>query len=242
MPTRQPTLEVYPAQRWATAVAERWAARLRGTPTLRMCLPTGHTPLPVYAELTAAVHRGEVRAADASVVLLDEFGGLPRDHPARCDQVLRRELLDRLDLPDTALTAFDTEAPDLDAECARVEERVASHGLGLAILGLGANGHLGLNEPGADPRGATHRATLAPETRAGATGYGIDEPPTWGLTLGLGTLLAADEIWLLVTGAAKASILEQALRGPVDASVPASYLQTHPRATVLADDRASALL
>jgi glucosamine-6-phosphate deaminase len=233
-------VEVVPDERWPRTVAARWAEFLRAQPTLRQCLPTGNTPAPVYAELVAATARGEVGFARCEVFLLDEFGGLPRGHPARCDTALRRMLIDHVDLPEERFHRLDPDAADLDAECRRFAGEVADGGLDLVVLGLGANGHVGLNEPGSGRDAPTRRVELHPTTADGAAAYGAtDITPTWGLTLGLDAILAAREVWLLVTGAAKADVLARALSGPIGPELPASFLREHPSARVLTDDAAA---
>ena len=232
-------LEVLPRELWADAVATTWIGLLRRQPSLRMCLPTGSTPAPVYDRMVAAHRAGEVSFADATVFLLDEFG-LPAGDPARCDGMLRSALLDHVDLRPERFDRLDVDAADLDAECVRFQTEVERGGLDLVILGLGTNGHLGLNEPGSAARSPTRRVELAPSTRDGATDYGAERAPTWGLTLGLGPILDAREVWLLVTGAHKAAILGEVVHGPVSSEVPASFLRTHPRVLVAVDDPAAA--
>ena len=110
-------LEVLPEIEWAGAVAAWFAARLGDRPNLRVCLPTGDTPSPVYAELVAAEWRGEVSFASATVLLLDEWVGLPADDPARCDARLRDELLGQLAAP-PVFVPIDVDGPDPEAAAA----------------------------------------------------------------------------------------------------------------------------
>ncbi|MGM0819676.1 MAG: 6-phosphogluconolactonase, partial [Actinomycetota bacterium] len=140
-----------------------------------------------------------------------------------------------------AVHRLDPDAEDLDAECARFRRVVADGGLDLCLLGLGANGHVGLNEPGSAPDGPTRRVGLAPASTVAASRYG-DAAPTWGLTLGMAEILEAREVWLLVAGAHKAAVLAEALEGPVTPALPASLLRRHERLRVLADAPAAAAL
>jgi glucosamine-6-phosphate deaminase len=119
---------------------------------------------------------------------------------------------------------------------------VRDGGLTLAILGLGGNGHLGLNEPGSGRETITRVVQLTPDTGGHATSYGSDTPATWGVTLGIDTLLAAEELWLLVTGTHKAEILARAMTDDIGPDLPATFLRTHQNVTVLADEDAAALL
>jgi 6-phosphogluconolactonase/glucosamine-6-phosphate isomerase/deaminase len=234
-------VEVLPRDAWAGVVAARLGARLRDRPTLRVCLPTGDTPSPVYAELVAMERRGEVSLASATVLLLDEWVGLPPGDPARCDARLRRELVDRLGAP-PRFVAIDADGPDPDAAAAAHDAEVAG-GLDLAVLGLGMNGHVGFNEPGTRPDDRTRLVRLAVSSREAAVArYGAAFAPTAGITVGLARLLEAGECWLLVTGERKARILRRALEEPEGPDCPASYLRRHPRLTVLADEPAASAL
>ena len=179
--------------------------------------------------------------ATATVFLLDEFG-LPEDSPARCDVMLRRELLDLLDEPPARLVTWDTSAPDLDAECECMEQDIARSGLGLAIVGIGTNGHVGMNEPGTAADSRSRVVDLHPETRRGALRYGAASEPSWGMTLGIATLMDAEEVWLLATGEAKAAIMARTLGGGRTTDVPASLLLDHHGLRVYMDERAAAML
>jgi glucosamine-6-phosphate deaminase len=230
-------LRVLPAGAWAAAVAEAFTDRLRAEPRLRVCLPTGDTPSPLYDELVARELRGDVSFAQATVVLLDEWADLPPGDPARCDVRLRRELLDRL-APPPRFVAIDVDGSDDDA-AARAHD-AAARDLDLAVLGLGMNGHVGFNEPGSRPDDPTRLVRLARSSREAAMArYGAARMPTGGITVGLARLLEAREAWLLVTGGRKAAILRRALREPEGPDCPASYLRRHPRLTVFADEPAA---
>lgn len=232
-------VEVDEEPRWADAVAERFCARLRQRPRLRVCLPTGRTPRGPYAAIAERVAGGQASLAEAEVLLLDEFGGLAPDDPARCATMLARDLLDRLDAAPAAVHHLDPDADDVAAECARYRRVVADGGLDLCLLGIGANGHVGLNEPGSAPDAPTRRVALAPETIAAARDYGGNDAPRWGLTLGMAEILEAREVWLLVAGGHKAEVLAEALEGPVTPELPASLLRGHTRLLVLADEPAA---
>jgi glucosamine-6-phosphate deaminase len=231
-----------PADDWAERVAADLAARLRAEPGLRLCLPTGETPAPLYAALVAAAERGDVSLEQASILLLDEYVGLPPGDPARCDTQLRRQLLDRLPHPPATVHLVDPDPADPGAAVAR-HDAVAAAGLDLVLLGLGTNGHVGLNEPGSTASSPTRVVALAPSSRAASVDrYGASEAPEHGLTLGMDRLLESGEIWLLVTGEHKAGILERALNDVETPDIPATYLRRHPRLRVLADEAATARL
>lgn len=230
-------LDVLPADGWADAVAADLADRLRAEPGLRLCLPTGATPAPLYASL--------VRSTDASlwsaatVVLLDEYLGLSPGDPARGGDRLRRELIDHVN--PARFVAIDADAVDPEA-AARAHDAAAAEGLDLTLLGLGLNGHIGLDEPGSEADCETRVVTLTPRSQEVAAGYGANGAPQRGITLGIARLLESREIWLLVTGERKAEILECALRGPEGPQVPASFLRRHPNLRIVADEPAARLV
>ena len=226
-------LEVLAVASWAGAVAAALEDCLTSA-CRRLCLATGSTPLPVYGILRP--HALEA----ATVFLLDEFGGLPLGDPARCEVMLRSALLGRV--PPRGFHFPDVDAADLATECVRYGQLIARGGLDLAVLGLGLNGHLGLNEPGSTADQPTRVVELTQATRDGARRYGAAPPPTWGIAVGLAEILAAREVWLLVTGTAKAKVLAQAMEEPVGAHLPASFLRTHPNAVIWADEEAASLL
>jgi glucosamine-6-phosphate deaminase len=235
--TPRPEVRVLPAADWATVVADAVTTRLAANPRLRLCLPTGDTPVPLYAALADRDRAGGPSWAQATVVLLDEWAGLDPGDPARCDERLRRDLLDRL-APPPRFVAIDVDGSDDEAAVRAHDE--AARGLDLAILGLGANGHVGFNEPGSRPDDPTRLVRLAVSSRRAATErYGARRTPTAGVTVGLARLLEARECWLLVTGAHKAEVLRRALDGPEGPDCPASFLRRHPRLTVFADEGAA---
>ena len=233
---------IYPDERWADAVAHGWIERLTLNPRLVMCLPTGVTPRSLYAAMGDAVAAGGVTFAEATVFLLDEFGGLDPGDPSRCDTMMQRDLLDRIDLPAASFHKFDPDQADLAHEVARYWSSVVSSGLDLTIVGLGGNGHVGLNEPGSEADSPARRVELAGSTRDAMVRYGGDHPATWGLTLGMAEVLASQELWLIVTGAAKAEITKAVLEGPITPDVPGSLLRNHPNVVAFLDESAAAEL
>lgn len=225
---------------WAEGVAARVLEFLAARPAARLCLPTGLTPVPVYDRIVEGVRGGAASFAQAHVFLLDEFGGVAPDSPGRCDVSLRRSLLDHVDLPPGRYHRPVPEAPDLEAMC-RAYDAALGGGLDLAILGIGTNGHIGMNEPGSPADSPTRRVDLAPETTRAAARYFGDGPlPAWGVTIGLGPLLASRAVWLLATGASKATIVRAILLEPVSADRPASLLRRHPACSLFLDDAAAA--
>lgn len=219
-----------PDAEWAATVAAHFHERVR--PGMRICLPTGDTTTPFYAEVA---RRGSLD--DVEVFLLDEFGGLPEDDPGRCMSMLTRDLLSGLE-GNPIVHAPDVDASDPEHAADRYGDLIAAGGLDLVLVGLGANGHIGMNEPGATIDLATRVVDLEPSTTQHAAEYGATTPPTWGITVGLAELMDAEEVWMLVTGAHKSQILDRTVHGVVDSEVPASYLTGHPNCTFYVDEAA----
>lgn len=229
------SVEIHPAAEWADAVAAELTDRLHAQPRLRLCLPTGETPAPLYASLSQSTDAD--LWSQATVVVLDDYVGLAPDDPASAGPRLRREVIDRV--RPAAFIEVD-HSGDLDVAVRRLDE--AAQWLDLAIVGLGLNGHIGFNEPGSTADSPTRLVDLESRSRAAAEGYGAAGSPERGITIGLGRLLEAGELWLLVTGARKAEVLRAALEGPETPEVPASYLRRHPNGRVFADEAAASLL
>ncbi len=229
------SVEVHPAAAWADAVAAELTDRLRAQARLRLCLPTGETPVPLYAALSRSTDAD--LWSQATVVLLDDYVGLRADDPAAGGPRLRREVVGRVR---PAAFVDIVQSGDLEEAVRRHDQ--AARGLDLAIVGLGLNGHIGFNEPGSTADSATRVVDLHQRSREAAAGYGTEGSPKRGITIGLARLLEAAELWLLVTGERKAEILRAAVEGPETPEVPASYLRRHPNCRVLADDAAAALL
>lgn len=238
MTTQPISPHLLPAATWGEDVAQRLARRLADEPAIRLCLPTGSTPRPIYAALPDALAAAGSDLSAATVVLLDEYLGLPAGHRARCDQQLRSQLIDRLPRPPARLVTFEVDSDERGAARTMADAIRAMGGLDLVLLGLGLNGHVGMNEPGTPADAPTRIVDLAPSTRDSARRYGADRAPTEGVTLGMFEILAAREAWLLVTGEHKAEILDAVLRGPVSPDVPASLLRGHSRLQVFVDSDA----
>lgn len=207
-------------------------------------LATGSSPLAAYRLLVEAHRRGELTAAHASVVLLDEYVGLGPDHPASYRTFVRRQLIDHIDLPPERLFAPDVEADDLSAACEAYDRLLGElGGVDVQVLGIGRDGHVAFNEPGSSLASRTRVKTLTAATRAdNARFFGgrADDVPRHVVTQGLGTILEARHLVLIATGAAKAAPVAAAVEGPLTAMCPASLLQWHPRATVIVDEDAAA--
>lgn len=196
-------------------------------------LATGSSPLSTWRALGA-------RKLDYSRVrffALDEYLGLPEGHPQRYRAVLRREVLDPLGIdPDFVRLPFEHGKPSSEADAFELA-LTRSGGVDLQILGIGRNGHIAFNEPGAKFDSTTRVVKLHPDTRADNARF-FEAPelvPRFAVTQGIATILRARHIVLVAFGRAKSEVVAQALAGPVSTAVPASVLQLHPRVTVVLD-------
>jgi glucosamine-6-phosphate deaminase len=227
---------------WIRAVCSIWRDRLRTKPDLKICLPSGTTPAGIYAEMSRSARAGLVSFARASIFALDEFGGSAAGDPGRCRHTLHRQLIDAVDLPRPAFHFLDPDHPDIVQHCLDYDAAIGE-GFDLMLLGIGLNGHLGMNEPGSPVDRGTRRVALADTTiQSSARYFAHENLPRWGLTVGLKTVLASKEVWLVANGAAKAGIVEQTVRGDISSSNPASLLRRHPNCSLFVDADASALL
>lgn len=228
----------------AAAAAALWLDRVAARPGLVLAAPAGRTPRPMYRQLRGQASRRGVSFGEVTVFAVDELC-----KPAPADghfwRQIRHGFLDWAGVPSAHCHPFDPWADDLDAMCRDIERAiVGAGGLDLVTLGLGPNGHLAANEPGSAFDSRTRPVVLHPETIAH---MGSDEAAAAGawnraVTLGLGTIAAAREVVLLVSGPLKQDVLRRALAGPVDPDCPASLLRTLPGARVLADRAAAGRL
>ena len=227
---------------WIAAVCSLWRDRLHAKPDLKMCLPSGTTPSRIYAEMSRSARTGLVSFERARVFALDEFGELAADDPGRTRHTLQHQLLDASGLPPPAFRFLDPDVPDTRQHCLDYDNDIGD-GFDLALLGIGLNGHLGMNEPGSAPDSPTRRVDLHDTTvQSSARYFAHQNLPRWGLTVGLKALLASKEVWLLANGPAKAGIIRQTVRGEIGPSNPASLLRTHPNCSLFVDSAAGGLL
>jgi glucosamine-6-phosphate deaminase len=227
---------------WTDGVCSLWRDRLHTQPGLKMCLPTGLTPLPVYAAMIRSVAAGHASFADATIFALDEFGGIADDDPGRTRHTLQRELIGRIDLPASSFRFVATDEADVERQCEQYDAAMGD-GFDLVLLGIGTNGHLGMNEPGSPETSRTRRVDLHESTiQASARYFSHRNLPRWGVTVGLHAILSAREVWVLATGTAKAAIVRQTIDGPIGIDNPASLLRRHPNCSLFVDPDAAARL
>ena len=218
--------------------ADHVAALLARNPEAVIALPTGQTPLGLYAELVARAAAKRLSAAQARFFNLDDYLGLSVDHPLSYARFLREHFLMPAGVAEEHIRLLQGDAVGIEAECGDYEAAIeAAGGLDLAILGLGTNGHIGFNEPGSDWSAQTHVVSLSQETRTThvAQTQGKFVIPEYGITVGISTIVAAREILLLVVGGGKARALAAFRAGIPDPKWPVTALLTHRNLTVLAE-------
>jgi len=219
---------------------------LAAKPAAVLGLATGSSPLGIYDELARRHRDGRVSFSRARAFMLDEYVGLPPDHPERYRNVIEQEIASRVDFAPDAVQGPDGLAEDVVAACAQYEAAIAAAGgVDLQILGIGTDGHVGFNEPGSSLASRTRIKTLTDQTRADNARFfdgDIDEVPRHCLTQGLATIMSARHIVLIAIGRAKAEAIHHLVEGPVSAMWPATILQHHPHVSVLVDPAAAGRL
>jgi glucosamine-6-phosphate deaminase len=244
---RSPRVAIFPDRTAVSrALAGRLADEIRAKPDIVLGLPTGRTPLELYAELVRLHAAGEIDFARVTTFNLDEFLGVRRDHPGSYRSFMERYLFEHVNVDPSRVHFLDGAATDPSAECERYEREIgAAGGIDLQIIGIGTNGHIGFNEPAAELEARTHRVTLRSETRrsnAALFGGDPEKVPAEALSMGMGTILQARAVVLLATGSGKANCVERVVQGPITTLLPASFLQLHRHADLMLDEPAASAL
>lgn len=228
------------------ALSDRGAAimldAISSDPKLVLGLPTGQTPVGVYDRVVGECKREYRCFRDVIAFNLDEYVGIPRDHPGSYFTFMQRHLFDHVDIDPKNTHIPNGRAPDLKVESERYERAIRNAGgLGLTFLGLGSNGHIAFNEPGTPFDSRTHVVALSESTRKANAAFFLDQPvPTHAITMGIGTILESRRIVLLASGQKKRDAIARLRSGDQSAGFPASALWSHPNVLVLVDNAASA--
>ncbi|MFI2566534.1 glucosamine-6-phosphate deaminase [Paenarthrobacter sp. NPDC018779] len=220
-------------------------SQLQRKPDSVLGLATGSTPLSTYAALARVVRELGLDVSQVRGFALDEYLGVPPEHPQSYRSVITDEVVEPLGLTASLVSTPRGTGPDLELAGDEYESAIlAAGGIDIQILGIGTNGHVGFNEPGSSLASTTRIKSLAAQTRADNARFfdSLSDVPTHCITQGLGTIQRSRHVVLLAFGAAKAPAIAAALEGPVSSSVPGSIVQLHPRATVIVDEGAASLL
>jgi len=209
-------------------------------------LPTGETVLDMYALLRSFAKERILSFQHVVTFNMDEYVGLPEDHPQSYHRYMHRNLFDAVHMPADAWHIPNGNAPDLQAECARYEHAIAqAGGVQLFIGGIGRNGHIAFNEPGTPFNSRTHVVDLLPSTLEANSRFfqhDISRVPRQAITVGIGTILDAKELLFIARGVKKAAALSHLITQEPTLDWPLTALKLHPHATLLADLDACVLL
>lgn len=221
------------------------AAQMILKPNSVLGLATGSSPIGTYKQLIQMYENGDLDFSDITTVNLDEYKGLSRDNEQSYYYFMNDNLFDHVNIDKAKTHVPGGMAEDAAKECEDYEKMIEEiGGIDLQLLGLGHNGHIGFNEPAHVFEKKTHVTDLQESTIEANKRFfaSIDEVPRQALSMGIGTIMAAKKILVVVSGADKAEIVKKAFTGPVTPEVPASILQLHPDVTVICDADAYSLL
>jgi glucosamine-6-phosphate isomerase len=217
---------------------------MQALPSPLICTASGDTPAGLYREMVEQVKEKKIDSNDWHFVGLDEWMGMNGYNEGSCRYYIDQQVFDPLNVPIRRIAFFDGTAIDPVRECERVERFIESRkGIDIAILGLGMNGHIGMNEPGTPASLRSHVAELDPMTSAVGQKYFKSKTTlSQGLTLGIATILESKHIFLLVSGEKKASIVSQIVTEEISEKLPGTLLRNHPGLRIYLDSGAAAQL
>ena len=206
-------------------------------------LPTGSSPMGMYAALVEAVKEGKVSFKHVITFNMDEYVGLPESHPESYHSFMAKNFFDHVDCPKENIHILNGNAEDLEAECAHYEKMIEeAGGIDLFIGGIGPDGHIAFNEPGSSLTSRTRQKTLTTDTIVANSRFfdnDVNKVPTTALTVGVGTVMSAREVMILVNGHNKTRALQAAVEGPVTQMWTISVLQLHQHGIIVADEAAT---
>jgi glucosamine-6-phosphate deaminase len=205
-------------------------------------LPTGGTPLSTYKTLIDLHQAGQVSFKHVVTFNMDEYVGIAPDHPESYRSFMYNNFFNHIDIQEENINLLDGLAKDVDAECAAYEAKIRSYGkINLFMGGIGIDGHIAFNEPGSSLNSRTRIKTLTEDTRIANSRFfdnDISQVPKYALTIGVATLMDAEEVMILTMGHNKALALQMAVEGSVNHMWTVTALQMHPKAIIVADDAA----
>ena len=203
-------------------------------------LPTGDSPVGIYRELINLYREGKLSFAGVHTFNMDEYVGLAADHPRSYHYFMAQNLFDHVDIDPKHIHILDGMAKDPEKECRLYEETItAEGGIELFLGGMGSDGHIAFNEPGSSLHSRTRIKTLTQETRAANARFFDNDPskvPSTALTVGVGTVMDAREVLIIVSGRRKARALRAVVEDGLNHMWTLSCLQMHPRAIIVCDE------
>lgn len=210
-------------------------------PNCVLGLATGSSPIGTYKQLIEWYNKGDIDFSQVRTVNLDEYKGLSQDNPQSYYYFMYENFFKHINIDLRNVNIPNGLEEDIEKECRRYDQVISSlGGIDLQLLGLGNNGHIGFNEPYESFNKTTHCVALTQSTiDANARFFNSpDEIPRYAYTMGIGNIMNAEKILLIVSGKGKAQILKEVIEGPIIPTVPASILQLHKDVTVIADQEA----
>ena len=214
-------------------------------PNCVLGLATGGTPVGAYAQLVDWYNKGDLDFSEVTTVNLDEYRGLPKEHPESYWSFMHKNLFDKVNIRPEAIHLPDGTNPDAVDACKKYNEIIHSvGGIDLQLLGLGPNGHIGFNEPDDHFTCGCHVVNLTESTIQANRRFFDSEAsvPRQAVSLGVGSILASRCILLLATGEDKAQAIHDTVCGDITSRTPASILKTHPNVILLLDRAAAGML
>ncbi|MEM7551835.1 MAG: glucosamine-6-phosphate deaminase [Bacteroidota bacterium] len=226
-------------------VADHVVDRIKGYVTNKdepftLGLPTGSSPIPTYKELIERNKTGHISFKNVLTFNMDEYVGLPEGHPESYHTFMQEQLFAHTDFKKENLHIPNGNAQDLDKECQAYEKKITQFGgIDLFLAGVGQDGHIAFNEPGSSLSSRTRIKTLSYNTILANSRFfdgDISKVPTQALTVGVGTVMDAGEVLIIITGYNKARALRNIVEGSVSHMWPASVIQMHPKAILVCDE------
>src|SRR5688572_2493656 len=209
-----------------------------------ICTASGDSPAGLYKELVKIVKDKKIDISNWHFVGLDEWAGMNEEDEGSCKFHLNNQFFHPLKIEKEKISFFNGRAKDLQEECNLTEDIIRQHGgIDIAIVGLGMNGHIGMNEPGTSPLSRSHIAEIDPITqKTGQKYFNSEQDLSQGLTLGLATLMEVRQIILVVNGSHKAAIVKKVMEEEISEQLPASLLRNHPGLVVYLDKDAAQMI
>lgn len=205
-------------------------------------LPTGSSPLGMYRNLIKLNKEGKVSFKNVITFNMDEYCGIPKNHEQSYHTFMWTNFFNHIDIPEENVNILDGNAPDPEAECERYEDKIKSvGGIDLFVGGVGTDGHIAFNEPGSSLTSRTRMKTLTKETMFANSRFfdnDVNKVPRYALTVGVGTIMDAKSVMLIVNGFNKSRALQHGVEGGVTHQWTISALQMHPKAIIVCDDPA----
>ncbi len=217
---------------------------IKNKPGALICLAAGHTSLELFDILKESSSNGSADFSNVSVVGLDEWVGLSGSDDGSCENFLRRNIYDHINIKKENIRLFDGKAADLENECRDIDRFIEElGGIDYMFLGLGMNGHLALNEPGTDPEKRSHVVKLDTVTKKVAVKYFKEAPDiSYGITLGIKSILESKKVQLLITGKKKREIVKRMFSMGKSNTLPGTLLKGHGNVEFIMDEQAAGLL